>query len=253
MPKAKLLYHEAQGREERSERRCRGLWRFCSEPFSTRLWWYQISFLSGTGASITSDESPSQDDPNPIMDSGCPRSAGKISSALPLFEALRIDFSIHPLDCEPFFHWYGMKCSEAQLVVGFWKLPITNLNGLKAQFLLYHKGLWFSPSRKFYPFKSRCSRTRKSLCNISRGRGISPKVVSSNLYQHCASHWTSPCPFDHRRILYILRVNEGSLLEFLLRLELETPPLTLNKLGLSNSSFIFLLKTGVNLASVQKF
>ena len=54
-----------------------------------------------------------------------------------LSDALGIDFEIRPLDCEPFYHGYGMKCSEAQLVVGICKLPITDLNGVKASITFY--------------------------------------------------------------------------------------------------------------------
>ncbi len=56
--------------------------------------------------------------PNPIIDSGCPRSVGSIDNALALCQALEIPFELKDLDCEPFHHGYGMQCTEAKLT--FW-------------------------------------------------------------------------------------------------------------------------------------
>ena len=69
---------------------------------------------------MTSDVSPPQSDPNAIMDPGYPRSAEGISSALALCDALTMHFEIHHLESEPVYHGYGMKCSEAHLVIGIW-------------------------------------------------------------------------------------------------------------------------------------
>ena len=47
--------------------------------------------------------------------------------AIQLCNILGITFEIEPLDCQPFYHGYGMQCSEAQLVIGIWKLPMSYL------------------------------------------------------------------------------------------------------------------------------
>ncbi len=84
--------------------------------FSERLQ-EQKSLTAGPGA--VSDIYPLSRDPNPILDTGCPRNVGGIDYA----DALGIHFDLEPLDCDPFYRGYGMKCSEAKLTIGIWKLP----------------------------------------------------------------------------------------------------------------------------------
>ncbi len=81
--------------------------------------------------------SPSSIDPNPILDTGCPRSVGGIQSALALCQALDIPFELENLDCEPFYHGYGMNCSEAKITVGVWRLPLSDLLGNPFTFSFY--------------------------------------------------------------------------------------------------------------------
>jgi hypothetical protein len=68
-------------------------------------------------------------DPNPILDGGCPKSAGGIESVISLCLALETPVELSPLDCEPFFHGYGTECSDAPLTIGIWYLSLVDLNG----------------------------------------------------------------------------------------------------------------------------
>jgi len=81
--------------------------------------------------------SPLLRDPNPIIDTGCPKSVGGIESAIALSNAMGIEFSISPLDCAPFLHGYGMECSESKVTIGIWYLPITDLNGTRIKLPFY--------------------------------------------------------------------------------------------------------------------
>jgi len=71
----------------------------------------QLSHIASPGAQP--DAMSVRRDPNPIMDIGCPRSVVGIQSAAALSLAFNIEFKLRPLDCAPFFHGYGMHCSEA--------------------------------------------------------------------------------------------------------------------------------------------
>ncbi len=42
-----------------------------------------------------------------------------------------IPLELHLLDCEPFFHVYGMNCSDAKIVFALWKLTLVNINGTR--------------------------------------------------------------------------------------------------------------------------
>jgi hypothetical protein len=68
-------------------------------------------------------------DPNPILDGGCPKSAGGLESVVSLSLALETPVELSPLDCEPFFHGYGTECSDARLTIGIWYLSLVDLNG----------------------------------------------------------------------------------------------------------------------------
>ena len=48
-----------------------------------------------------------------------------------------IDFELEPLDCEPFYHGYGEKCSDAELRIGVRRLPLDDLNGNKIDIPFY--------------------------------------------------------------------------------------------------------------------
>lgn len=91
--------------------------------------------ISSPGAN--SESFPNQLDPNPIIDVGCPRSVGGIASAVTLCHALNIAFRLEPLDCTPFFHGYGRQCSEAQITIGIWNLPVTDTCGISASIPFY--------------------------------------------------------------------------------------------------------------------
>ncbi len=93
----------------------------------------QRSLTAGSGAA--SDVSPSSIDPSRILDTGYPRSIGGIRSALALWEALDIRFELENLDCEPFYHGYGMNCSKAKITIGVWRLLC-----LKANILTHRRG-----------------------------------------------------------------------------------------------------------------
>lgn len=49
-------------------------------------------------------------------------------------KALGIPLDLEPLDCDPFYHVYGMNCSGAKLTIGIWKLPLVDLD--RTQFKL---------------------------------------------------------------------------------------------------------------------
>ena len=66
--------------------------------------------------------------PNPIVDVGCPRSVGRIESAVALSHHLGIDFLLEPLDCEPFMHGNGENCSNDKVTIRIWNLPTTDIN-----------------------------------------------------------------------------------------------------------------------------
>ncbi len=51
--------------------------------------------------------------------------------------ALGIDFYLEALDCDPFYHGYGMKCSEAKVQIRIWKLPLADLHGTRIE-LTFH-------------------------------------------------------------------------------------------------------------------
>ncbi len=36
---------------------------------------------------------------------------------------------MYPLDFEPFYHGYGMNCSDAKIAFAKWKLPLFDVNG----------------------------------------------------------------------------------------------------------------------------
>lgn len=84
-----------------------------------------------------SDIFPAESDPNPILDFGCPRSVGGIRAACRLASAMNLEFELHDLDCDPFFHGYGPKCSERNIVFSIWKLPITDIYGKEVEIPFY--------------------------------------------------------------------------------------------------------------------
>lgn len=87
----------------------------------------QSSYMTNESRAI--DFFPPNKDPNPIVDVGCPRSVGGIESASSLALALGINFQVEELDCEPFMHGYGEKCSDARITIGIWSLPLTDPSG----------------------------------------------------------------------------------------------------------------------------
>ena len=65
---------------------------------------------------------------NPILDNGCPKSAGGLENIITLSLALGIPVNLSPLDFPPFYHGYGEKFSNARLTIGIWNLPLCDLN-----------------------------------------------------------------------------------------------------------------------------
>jgi hypothetical protein len=76
-------------------------------------------------------------DLNPILDNGCPKSAGGLENVINLSLALGISPELLPLDCPPFYHGYGEQCSNASLTIGIWALPLIDLNGFAFQIPFY--------------------------------------------------------------------------------------------------------------------
>ena len=54
---------------------------------------------------------------NQILDVRCSRSVAEIEAAAALCLALGMSFELRLLDFEPFFHGYGMHCSEAERTI----------------------------------------------------------------------------------------------------------------------------------------
>lgn len=76
-------------------------------------------------------------DPNPIIDVGCSRSIEGLISAVALCQALEIETDHLPLNRETFLHEFEKHCSNSQVAIGFWKLPSTDINGIKAKIPFY--------------------------------------------------------------------------------------------------------------------
>lgn len=89
----------------------------------------QMSLITQPGA--PSDINPQFVEPNPIIEPGCQRSVGDIVSVAALCTALDMALHLRPLDCDPFLHGYGQKCSDAQLTIGVWDIPLIGLSGVE--------------------------------------------------------------------------------------------------------------------------
>ena len=76
-------------------------------------------------------------DPNRIIDPVCPRIVHGITSVAALCTVLDIPLPLRPLDCELFLHGYGENCSDAQLTIRVWDLPLIDLSGIYVQILFY--------------------------------------------------------------------------------------------------------------------
>jgi hypothetical protein len=74
---------------------------------------------------------------NPILDNGCPKSAGGLENVISLSMALGIPVHLSALDCAPFYHGYGEACSDARLTIGIWNLPLVDLNGVEFRIPFY--------------------------------------------------------------------------------------------------------------------
>jgi hypothetical protein len=53
----------------------------------------------------------------PVLDNGCPRSAGGLENVTALALALNIPLILDNLDFKPFYHKYGETCSDAKLTI----------------------------------------------------------------------------------------------------------------------------------------
>lgn len=78
-----------------------------------------------------------QNDPNTIIDIGCPRSIGGEESARALCKSLGISFVLEEMKCEPFIHGCGKCCSDPGITIGKWCLLITDLNGIELKIPFY--------------------------------------------------------------------------------------------------------------------
>jgi hypothetical protein len=74
---------------------------------------------------------------NPILDNGCPKSAGGLENVISLSMALGIPVHLSALDCAPFYHGYGEACSDARLTIGIWNLPLVDWNGVEFRIPFY--------------------------------------------------------------------------------------------------------------------
>ncbi len=100
-----------------------------------------------TGPGAASDKNPLSMDPNPILDNGCPRNVGGIDYAVAMCNALGIHLDLEPLDCDPFYHGYGMKCSEDKLTIGIWKTRLADLTELALNFRSISSRRWLPAHR----------------------------------------------------------------------------------------------------------
>ena len=41
------------------------------------------------------------------------------------------------MDCEPFLHGYGKDCGDAEVTIGIWDLPVTDMSGTEAKIPFY--------------------------------------------------------------------------------------------------------------------
>ena len=89
------------------------------------------------GPGADSNVLPGTPDPNPILDQSCPRSVGGMESAKILCSLLGTPFKLEKLDCAPFLHGYGERCSDAKITIGIWRLPITDQDGFSTAIPFY--------------------------------------------------------------------------------------------------------------------
>ncbi len=66
---------------------------------------------------------------NPIIDTGCSRDVFGIDYAVAMCNAIGIHFDLELLNCDPFYHGYSVKCSEAKLAIRIWNFPLADLHG----------------------------------------------------------------------------------------------------------------------------
>ncbi len=97
-----------------------------------------------------------------------------------------IPFDLEPPDCDPFYHGYEMKCSEAMLTIRIWKLPLVDLYGthFKLKFYLVEGDGYLLVGNKI---ASKCQiRNDENLLIIPEGNeGISmEKMVNSTYLSH---------------------------------------------------------------------
>jgi hypothetical protein len=74
---------------------------------------------------------------DPILDNGCPKSAGGPENVIYLSMALGIPFHLSALDCAPFYRGFEEACSDARLTRCIWNLPLVDLNGVDFRIPFY--------------------------------------------------------------------------------------------------------------------
>lgn len=67
--------------------------------------------------------------PNPIVDGACTRIAGGLESTAAHCEARGIYLELDTHECESDYHDHVNKCSEAQITVFIYSMPITDFKG----------------------------------------------------------------------------------------------------------------------------
>lgn len=75
-------------------------------------------------------------DPNPVYDSGAPKSFGCIEAATFLCEIFGIQLELQPPSSE-YMHGWGQNGPDAQPVVASWEMTVFNIHGKPTLFDFY--------------------------------------------------------------------------------------------------------------------
>lgn len=93
---------------------------------------------------------------------------------------LGIKISPRPLDCDPFFHDYGIARSEAELLIAMWGMPVTDMYGTEIKIPFYlTKGNSFWLFGNEILHKSRLLGPENAFVYSSRGAPVVGQVSSA--------------------------------------------------------------------------